>query len=63
MRAGALADRDSRDRGVELAEDAGLTLVGFLCGPSMNVYAGPGRMTTARERTCRKEIAGMRVHP
>jgi FdhD protein len=29
---------------VDLAEQAGLTLVGFLRGPSMNVYAGPHRL-------------------
>jgi FdhD protein len=31
---------------VELAEDAGLSLVGFLRGTSMNVYAGGERVTT-----------------
>ena len=30
---------------VELAVDAGLTLVGFLRGPTMNVYAGTQRIT------------------
>ena len=30
---------------VELAEEAGLTLVGFLRGPSMNVYAGEHRLS------------------
>jgi FdhD protein len=30
---------------VELAEEAGLTLVGFLRGPSMNVYAGGHRLS------------------
>jgi FdhD protein len=30
---------------VELAEEAGLTLVGFLRGPSMNVYAGAWRVS------------------
>jgi FdhD protein len=30
---------------VELAADAGLTLVGFLRGPTMNVYAGTQRVT------------------
>ncbi len=30
---------------VELADEAGLTLVGFLRGPSMNVYTGPGRLS------------------
>jgi FdhD protein len=29
---------------VELAQEAGLTLVGFLRGPSMNVYTTPGRV-------------------
>jgi FdhD protein len=29
---------------VDLAEDAGLTLVGFLRGSSMNVYAGAQRV-------------------
>jgi FdhD protein len=29
---------------VELAQEAGLTLVGFLRGPSMNVYSVPGRV-------------------
>jgi FdhD protein len=29
----------------DLAGEAGLTLVGFLRGPSMNVYAGAGRLT------------------
>ena len=29
---------------VDLAEEAGLTLVGFLRGPSMNVYTGAGRL-------------------
>ena len=30
---------------VELAEEAGLTLVGFLRGPSMNVYTGTQRLS------------------
>jgi FdhD protein len=30
---------------VDLAEQAGLTLVGFLRGPSMNVYTGAGRLS------------------
>ncbi|MEE6258803.1 formate dehydrogenase accessory sulfurtransferase FdhD [Plantactinospora sonchi] len=34
----------------ELAEDAGLTLIGFLRGTSMNVYAGTDRLVQ-RERT------------
>jgi FdhD protein len=31
---------------VELADEAGLTLVGFLRGPTMNVYTRPERVTT-----------------
>ena len=31
---------------IDLAEEAGLTLVGFLRGPSMNVYAGAQRLST-----------------
>ena len=34
---------------VELADEAGLTLVGFLRGPSMNVYTGTRRIATAPE--------------
>jgi FdhD protein len=30
---------------VDLAEEAGLTLVGFLRGPSMNVYTGADRLS------------------
>lgn len=33
---------------VDLAEESGLTLVGFLRGPSMNVYAGAHRVESAR---------------
>jgi FdhD protein len=29
----------------ELADEAGMTLVGFLRGPSMNVYSGTQRVT------------------
>jgi len=29
---------------VDLAEEAGMTLIGFLRGPSMNVYTGAGRL-------------------
>ena len=35
---------------VELAEASGLTLVGFLRGASMNVYAHPERVTTSVRR-------------
>jgi FdhD protein len=31
---------------VELAEESGMTLVGFLRGRTMNVYAGEGRVST-----------------
>ena len=31
---------------VELAEEAGLTLIGFLRGPSMNVYTGAQRVAS-----------------
>ncbi|HET7406232.1 MAG TPA: formate dehydrogenase accessory sulfurtransferase FdhD [Mycobacteriales bacterium] len=31
---------------VDLAERVGMTLVGFLRGPSMNIYTGPQRITT-----------------
>jgi FdhD protein len=30
---------------VDLAEEAGMTLVGFLRAPTMNVYSHPGRVT------------------
>jgi len=33
---------------VDLAEEAGLTLVGFLRGPSMNVYTGAHRLSAGR---------------
>jgi FdhD protein len=33
---------------VELAEEAGMTLVGFLRGETMNVYAGAARVTLSR---------------
>jgi FdhD protein len=42
---------------VELAAESGLTLVGFLRGSSMNVYAGAERVTTA---TPSVEAAGAR---
>jgi FdhD protein len=29
---------------VDLAEEAGMTLVGFLRAPTMNVYSHPGRI-------------------
>jgi len=32
---------------VDLAEEAGLTLVGFLRGPSMNVYTGAHRLSAS----------------
>ncbi|MER6291188.1 formate dehydrogenase accessory sulfurtransferase FdhD, partial [Streptomyces sviceus] len=32
---------------VDLATETGLTLIGFLRGPSMNVYAGEDRITLA----------------
>lgn len=35
---------------VELAEEAGLTLVGFLRGPSMNVYTGAQRIAAGPQR-------------
>ena len=34
---------------VDLAREAGLTLIGFVRGDSMNVYAGSDRVVTARE--------------
>ena len=34
---------------VELAEEAGLTLVGFLRGPSMNVYTGAQRLSALND--------------
>jgi FdhD protein len=36
---------------VDLAEESGLTLVGFLRGPTMNVYAGAHRIVTDRAVT------------
>jgi FdhD/NarQ family len=45
---------DTADRAdllaAELAEEAGLTLVGFLRGRSMNVYTGAVRIATEPER-------------
>lgn len=32
---------------VDLAADSGMTLVGFLRGPSMNLYAGAERVVVA----------------
>jgi FdhD protein len=31
---------------IQLAEESGMTLVGFLRGPTMNVYAGEQRVST-----------------
>jgi FdhD protein len=42
---------------VRLAEDAGMTLVGFLRGEEMNVYAGSGRIV-AREPAAPSQPAG-----
>ncbi len=42
---------------VDLAGEAGLTLVGFLRGPSMNVYAGAHRLSDAAGRTSRRRPA------
>ena len=33
------------DRVLELAAEAGVTIVGFLRGPTMNVYTRPDRIT------------------
>jgi FdhD protein len=38
---------------VDLAEEAGLTLVGFLRGPTMNVYAGAHRLTAGTQTPVR----------
>lgn len=38
---------------VELADESGLTLIGFLRGNSMNVYCGQHRLTTVQEATAR----------
>ncbi|GGX09710.1 hypothetical protein GCM10010341_34240 [Streptomyces noursei] len=35
---------------VDLAEESGVTLIGFLRGDSMNVYTGADRLHTSSER-------------
>ncbi len=44
---------------VELAAESGLTLVGFLRGTTMNVYAGANRIMT----TCTADSVGTEQHP
>jgi FdhD protein len=45
---------------VDLAEEAGLTLVGFLRGTTMNVYAGSGRVLTGVPALSASQSAGDR---
>nr|NIS39755.1 formate dehydrogenase accessory sulfurtransferase FdhD [Desulfuromonadales bacterium] len=52
-----LASRTSpTDRAIELAHQAGITLVGYLRGESMNIYCHPERLRPANDR---KKIPGV----